>query len=150
MLRTVGFLLGAGILLGQPIAASADMRELDRSAVFGSEALWARPLQDRELAEMRGGFGGLLFSVFFNGSIENTATGSGLVETAIPDGMAVSVGENTAQIVGGLGNFGNASGVFQFTSVEGSMNVINNTMTINVAVVNDPANELANFLSSGL
>lgn len=150
MLKLVGVLLGAGMLLGQPIAASADIREPDRSVVFGSEAVWARPMEDHELADMRGGFGGLLFSVFFNGSIENTATGSGLTETTIPEGMTLSVSENTAQIVGGLGNFGNANGVFQFTSVEGSMNVVNNTMTINVAIMDDPANQLGNFLSSGL
>ena len=106
----------------------------------------AELVPDAHLAELRGGVGGVKFSVYFAGEMDR-ATSNG----SIPEGMTVDTSQNdSVQITSGLGNFGGANGVFQLTEVNGSMNVINNTMVVNVAIVNDPGRiDMASLFPAG-
>jgi hypothetical protein len=46
----------------------------------------------------------------------------------------IALSPSQVQIVGGVGNLAGANGIFQFTSIVGDMNVVNNNVIINVAV----------------
>lgn len=126
-------LAGATSLPGDPPAVE--------DVAFGQDVAWAAPLEDEALSEMRGA-AGLMFSVFFTSELEFNQPASA------PEGLAVTQpADNMVQITGGLGNFGGANGIFQFTNVEGSMNVVNNSMVINVAIVNSSTPNLSTLFS---
>jgi hypothetical protein len=87
-------------------------------------------MKDSEMADVRGGMGGMSFSVFFTGSV---------TDLTVDPGTAPSVGDVTVstgqvQVSNFIASTGNINGVFQFTSVNGNMNVVNNHMTIQIAV----------------
>lgn len=107
------------------------------SAFDGSPQFEA--MADSDMAQARGGYRGVSFGVYFNGSVSaNGATGD------LPDGMSVTqTGDNRVQLQAALGDLGGAAGLFQFTNVVGDMNVVNNSIVINVMVVPDLPSDVA-------
>jgi hypothetical protein len=102
---------------------------------------WAIPVGDEELAGMRGGFGGLAFSVAFTGSIENVcdvqgslAASPGATHQAAPPSFTTAGGQVNIQT--SIGDFQGAGGIFQITQVPGSFNVVNNNLFVQIAIVN--------------
>ena len=101
---------------------------------------WATPVSDGELAQMRGGIGGLAFSVAFTGSIDNLGNLQGFlaVDPAATQAPAptFTVADGQVNIQTSIGNFQGASGIFQITQVPGSFNVVNNNLFVQIAIVN--------------
>lgn len=118
----------------------ADLAHADTgmSAAFDTGASF-ETLGDNEMAEARGGYRGLSFGVYFNGSVSSSGnTGE------LPAGMSVTQsGNNQVQLQAALGDLGGASGLFQFTNVVGDMNVVNNSIVINVMIVPDLPSDVA-------
>jgi hypothetical protein len=153
MNRYIGAFLLAGLI---GTAQNAVAEEKGNLHLFPSLA-WATQLPDEQLADRRGGFGTVAFSVAFAGMVDNlgnlqgflnvnpgngTALGSPTVTTD-PTGTQATV---TAQLGGPLGN-----GIFQLTQVPGSFNVVNNTLVVQIALITVaspgqiPANPLSLF-----
>lgn len=100
-------------------------------------AAWAKPLSDSEMGDLRGGFDGLAFSVFFTGSIDslgNTSTTSGTGTTGAPP-PDVTVSDGTVRISSLVGNFQGANGIFQIAQVPGNFNIVNNNLFVQVALI---------------
>ena len=104
-------------------------------------ASWATPVSDRELGTMRGGFGGLAFSVAFTGTVDNVgnvqgflAVDPGATQAAPPPTFSNSDGQ--VHIQTSIGDFQGFSGILNVVQVPGSMNVVNNNLFIQIAVVN--------------
>jgi hypothetical protein len=86
-------------------------------------------MSDSDLAHQRGGFDGVAFGIFLSGTLNQPTT------SVLPAGMTVtSLSPSQVQIVGGVGNLAGANGIFQFTSIVGDMNIVNNNIIVNVAV----------------
>jgi hypothetical protein len=91
------------------------------------------------MAAARGGYRGVSFGVYFNGSVSSMG-GTG----ELPAGMSVTQdGDNRVQLQAALGDLGGANGLFQFTSVVGDMNIVNNSIVINIMVVPDLPSDVA-------
>jgi len=152
MNRYIGAFLLAGLI---GTAQNAVAEEKGNLHLFPSLA-WATQLPDEQLADRRGGFGGLAFSVAFStvdsfGTLQGSLTvnpGNGTIlgsptVTTDPTGTQATV---TAQLGGPLGN-----GIFQLTQVPGSFNVVNNTLVVQIALITVaspgqiPANPLSLF-----
>jgi hypothetical protein len=83
-----------------------------------------------DMSSQRGGFDGIAFGIFLNGTVTTLATNQ------LPAGVtAEQTGPSQIQIVGAVGSLGNATGIFQFVNVVGNSNVINNNVIINIAVL---------------
>ena len=103
-------------------------------------------IADDDLGDMRGGFGGIAFSVIFGGSIANTAA-----DSSLPNGLEVAQSDNNrVAITGALGSFAGANGAFQLTNIEGDNNVVNQSLTINVAIINGAAPDALSSLTAAL
>ena len=112
-----------------------DQRECEKASIA-----------DGELNDMRGGFGGIAFSVIFGGSIANTAA-----DSSLPNGLEVAQSDNNRiAITGALGSFAGANGAFQLTNIEGDNNVVNQSLTINVAIINGAAPDALSSLTAAL
>ena len=105
-------------------------------------ASWATPMTDEELGELRGGFAGLAFSVFFSGTFDSLGNATGTLEVdttgtfgTAPDPVVTVTGE-AVQISTVIGDFQGASGIFMINSVPGSFNVVTSTMYIQIAIIN--------------
>jgi hypothetical protein len=108
-----------------PAQAAASSR---MAAAFADGADFT-PMSDSDLARQRGGFDGVAFGIFLSGTLNQPTT------SALPAGVTVTTtSPSQVQIVGGVGNLAGANGIFQFTSIVGNMNVVNNNVIINVAV----------------
>ncbi len=100
---------------------------------------WAQPLSDREMGELRGGFDGIAFSIFFTGTVDslgNSSISGGTTTggSVPPPSVTTSNGNVTISTV--VGNFQGANGIFQIAQVPGSFNVVNNNLFIQVALIN--------------
>jgi hypothetical protein len=123
-------------------AAPASANDLLSQAFGGSAAF--EPVADEALADMRGGYRGIAFNLLVNGSLNNL----GNVETDIPEGVDVqNIDPSNVTLSIGLATLPNANGFLQFAEVNGNNNIVNNTMTLNVVIVEggtaDPASVLA-------
>ncbi|MFI4975127.1 MAG: hypothetical protein ACHP84_11360 [Caulobacterales bacterium] len=87
-----------------------------------------KPMDNKEMGEARGGFDGVAFGIFLNGTITQQ------VPPTLPPGITVTTTPNSIQVIGAFGNFAGANGIFQLTNVNGNFNVINNNIIINVIV----------------
>ena len=131
----------SGVLLAGLIAVTPAMA-MERGTLGKAPGTsWATPVSDRELGNMRGGFGGLAFSVAFTGTVDNVgnvqgflAVDPGATQSAPPPTFSTSGGQVNIQT--SIGDFQGASGIFQITQVPGSFNVVNNNLFIQIAVVN--------------
>jgi hypothetical protein len=130
----IGFLVAASPLLPITLAHA----DVDLASAFDGGTSF-ESLGDTEMAEARGGYRGVSFGVYFNGSVSSTGnTGE------LPPGMSVSQdGDNRVQLQAALGDLGGANGLFQFTNVVGDMNVVNNSIVINIMVVPDLPSDVA-------
>ena len=99
-------------------------------AFAGGDTASFKQMSSDDMATQRGGFDGVAFGIFINGDITSTPT-----QTLPPGVTATITGPDQLQIIGGVGTFGNASGIFQFVNVVGNSNVINNNVIINVTVL---------------
>jgi hypothetical protein len=98
---------------------------------------WAKAIPDSQLKKMRGGFNGLAFSAYMTAFVEN-ANGdlSGSVsETPTPQ-ITTNTQNGQVSISTAVGFTGNLSGVFNVVQVPGSYNVVNSTLTVNIAIIN--------------
>jgi hypothetical protein len=110
----------------------------DLNAAFDNGARF-ETVNDGEMANARGGYRGVSFGVYFTGSVS-----SGGNTGELPAGMSVTQdGDNRVQLQAALGDLGGASGLFQFTNVVGDMNVVNNSIVINIMVVPDLPSDVA-------
>jgi len=141
MSRKVAWFLGIALLSAATVPASAGELEANSLATLTQMAAWAKPLNDQEMGELRGGFGGVAFNVVFGGTIEHLAdpgTGANGVNGA-PD-PTVTQSNGMVNIQTAVGNFNGASGVFQIANLDHSnFNVINQNLFVQVAII-DVAN----------
>jgi len=133
MMRQAAIPISAAIFMSLSPAAHAGLLNKQGGTMgLAPDAAWAVPMKDSEMAKLRGGMGGLSFSVFFTGSVTDLTTPpSTNLPTTVGD---VTVSSGTVDVSGFVANTGTLNGVFQFTNVNGDMNVVNNHMTIQIAV----------------
>lgn len=126
---------------------------------LGLDASWATPMTDGELGELRGGFAGLAFSVFFSGTFDSLGNATGTLDvdtTGTFDEPApeVTVTDTNVLITAVVGEFQGASGIFLINQVPGSFNVVNLNMFIQISIINvlngADAPSLQSLLSSGI
>jgi hypothetical protein len=141
MVRLLGGVALAGAMLAGT-AARADDFDL-MAAAFDTAAMdtsHVRSIDDSEMGDLRGGFRTLAFGLAF--FVDATRVDPNASD--LPPGTVITQtdGPNTVQIsaqFGGSFGFTNSNGVLQLTAVNGNNNVINNTVAINIAVLDDPA-----------
>jgi hypothetical protein len=148
-MRLAGVLLLLGLLyyVCPALAGDGNLEKAPADA-------WATPLADAEMEDMRGGFSGLAFNVFFTGFFDNlgntagnlTVNDGGATTPAPPPNFSVQDGQ--ARISTVIGNFGGANGIFQIAQVPGSFNVVHNNLFVQIAVVNVLAGATAPGLSN--
>jgi hypothetical protein len=100
-------------------------------------------LPDDQISDVRGGFGGLDFSMFFSGHVDTLGQVEGQL-LAGSNGVAVpepvfGISDGQVNIQTHIGDFQGASGIFQIAQVPGNFNVVNQNMFIQINLVN-PAN----------
>ncbi len=98
-------------------------------AVFGNERSGVERMTDQQLANARGGFGGISFSLTGYGNISSLTGG-------LPEGVQIS--SQSADLVSlnvGLNSLPNTGGFIQFASIVGNNNVINHTLNLNVYIL---------------
>lgn len=137
-------------MLAATVAGGARAGDMDRNGVAGGggtlalapeTAAWAEPLKETEMADLRGGFNGLAFSISLSGLVDGGGSavalgGSGTFgDTSFqfaPD-FGPSGGQVTLQTFVGdsLNGF---SGIFQAANVIGDGVVIDQTLTMNLNV----------------
>jgi hypothetical protein len=126
----MAILLFAGIFVSLSTFAYAGDMKSRGTMDLAPDGAWAVAMKDKEMADVRGGMGGMSFSVFFTGSVTDLTTTPG----GAPDVGDVTVSTGQVQVSNFIASTGSINGVFQFTSVNGSMNVVNNHMTIQIAI----------------
>jgi len=143
---------GSGWAVAPPVAADAPLPRASKTL----EELRRQfaSVRDDELKGLRGGFAGLAFSVFFNGTVDSLGTQNGTLDVNVnAPAPTVTTTDTQVQIQTVIGNFQGASGIFQIASVPGNFNVVNNNLFVQLAIfevmnANDiPA--LQSLLSSG-
>ena len=148
-MRIAGVLLLIGLLCCVSPAMAGD-GNLEKAPAD----TWATPLSDAELENVRGGFSGLAFNVFFTGFFDNlgntagnlTVNDGGATTPAPPPNFSVQDGQVRISTV--IGNFGGANGIFQIAQVPGSFNVVHNNLFVQIAVINVLGNATVPNLSN--
>jgi hypothetical protein len=129
MRQKVGIVLLLGFLLCVPLVAAAggNLRLLP-------SASWAKPLSDTELDGMRGGIGGLAFSVFFTGFVDRLGNVEGQLINGVPASPPnINVAPNGDVMVQTvIGGFAGATGIFQIAQVPGDFNIVHNNLFIQI------------------
>lgn len=100
---------------------------------------WAEAIPEKKLGNVRGGFRGLAFSAFMTAFVENqngNLSGSTGGTTPGPSTVNTDVQNGQVSISAAVGFTGNLSGVFNVVQVPGSYNVVNSTLSVQVAVIN--------------
>lgn len=118
----------------------------------GSGGKLGAKLTDRELNQIRGGYSGFYFGVYFSGYWDTLGNMQG---SLVYDGNVTNTSNslptlggsdvqasNGATIQAYVGDFGGASGIFQISQSPGSYNLIQNTMVVEITIIN-VANESA-------
>lgn len=140
MLRKLMLLFGMALPLAVSAPAFAGEVTAKAPGVLADLAAWAKPLSDKEMGNLRGGFDGFAFNVIMSGTIaqlDPTTT----TTSALPPNVTVSDG--LVNIQSAIGSFNGASGVFQLANLENSsFNVINQNMFVQIAII-DVANTAA-------
>jgi hypothetical protein len=117
-------LLGAVLPLGSASAGTLQ---------FMPTGEWAQKLAESEMSELRGAGFGIAFDISITGSIESLAEFENLLPTTLPEGFGISVSNGTASITTVIGGI-NGNGIFIFNQIPGSLNVVNTTVVINIAI----------------
>jgi hypothetical protein len=119
------------------------------------------PIEEKNMEDMRGGYLGVNFSVLFegfwdtlgnfsaslitNGGTGSGSTGTGSSGTTIPPS---SLPPNTAvKIEASIGDLGGGKGIFQITQVPGSGNIVNNTLLVNIQIIQVLGNTLPSTMN---
>jgi hypothetical protein len=141
------FVLAVLVLLamvGPAVAGQGTLYTADLAA-FGP------PLAEEALAQIRGGFQGMAFSVFFSTFVANTTSdlaGFLAVNTSTPPAPGGVGGTDTTVTNGGVQvrvaaivgtAFQGASGIFQITQVPGNNNIVIPTLNIQIVLINVPS-----------
>lgn len=146
-MRKFGYSL-ASVLAALSVAPAGamDAKPNGNMDLMPYDVAWAVPVDDSELREMRGGFNGIAFSFWVQGSIEDltTQTTTNPATTAVSPVTDVTATDLSFTSVNGdlqlgtviSGNFQGASGIFQIASVPGSNVSVTNSLTMQVTVVN--------------
>lgn len=136
--RFTAFIVGTSLIAAAILPPTWALASSDLASAFDDGAQF-EIMADSDMAEARGGYRGVSFGVYFNGSVSSTGnTGE------LPAGMSVTHdGDNRVQLQAALGDLGGANGLFQFTNVVGDMNVVNNSIVINVVIVPDLPSDVA-------
>lgn len=142
--RVEAIMKKTGMLLLSAIAGIAAVASSPAFAQSGNLsamplAAWAQPLSDGEMGELRGGFDGIAFSVFFTGTVDslgNSSISSGTTTGGTVPPPSVTTSNGNVSISTVVGNFQGANGIFQIAQVPGSFNVVNNNLFIQVALIN--------------
>ena len=121
----------------------------------------AKSIPDAELGNMRGkGFGGIAVRILFDAFVDSQGNVNSNLE--VEDGNAdaspsVSTenGSGDVKLLAQIGDFNDASGIFQITQVPGSGNDVTNNLFIQIAIINvlsgtDPVNVSVPALTGGL
>jgi hypothetical protein len=139
----VALLLAIGVS-ALPLRAGAGNGTLD----LAPEADWAVPISDSEMAEMRGGLGGLAFNIAFTGYIDDLGNVDGNFQFG-PEGV-VPVGppdfdfsNGDALISTQIGDFQGFEGIAQIQLVPGNFNFVQQNLFVQVVVVNGAADGLS-------
>ena len=142
MSRKLAWFLGLAFLSVAAAPAGAGDLETKSLVTLAQMASWAKPLNDQEMGELRGGFAGLAFNVVMSGTIEHLADpGTGANGVAGAPDPTVSQSDGMVNIETAVGNFNGAQGVFQLANLDHSnFNVINQNMFVQIAII-DVANQ---------
>lgn len=120
-----------------------------------------KPIPDTELGDMRGkGFGGIAVRILFEAFVDSQGNvNSNLeVEDGNPNGtpsIFTGTGTGDVKILAQIGDFNDASGIFQIIQVPGSGNNVTNNLYIQIAIINvlsgaDPVGVSIPALTGGL
>lgn len=96
---------------------------------FSGDSTDVRPMSEAELDENRGGYGGIYFSLYGFGDISQLSGG-------LPEGVELnSMSPDLVSMNLGLATLPNTGGFIQFANVVGNNNVVNNTLLLNVYIL---------------
>ncbi len=130
--RLVPVLVAGGAWLGAPSMGHAGTDLL--SSAFNTDMLGGssvEAIRDDDMQELRGGyrqavaFGVLMYTDV--GQLTGDSAGSDL-----PNNFNVSYGADSVSVLTSVGGLNGANGVFQFATVNGDMNVVNQNLTVNI------------------
>ena len=147
MKRIASYVALSSALTALPGAATAGSLELVSQDLM--QEIGAVAMADERLSDMRGGYMGIAFSVFFSGSYDRMSAPnvSGQAPQAAPP-PNVNVGtDGQVRVSTIVGSFQGASGIFQIAQVPGNYNIVNNNLFVQVALVNLVGAELPNMAS---
>jgi hypothetical protein len=135
----------ACVTLATTCPAVAGESDSPGEVVMAGIRAWAQELPNHEMAELRGA-GGIFFRMRVDASILPGNDGDMVrdvgAQNDLPAGLNpnVTITDNVAEITMGIGNLPQGfSGIFQNISVPGNFNVVNNTMLMQVVIVQDAA-----------
>ena len=125
----------------------------DRLEIDGK--MLGKAINEKEMEEMRGGYMGFSFTVIFKGWWDSLGNASALLQgnsavTGSP-GAANTIPTNNlpantaVNIQATVGDMGAARGIFQITQVPGSNNLVNNTLNLNIQIIQVLGNTLSNL-----
>lgn len=133
------------LMLALWVALPATSPRAEGTLALLPDEKWATRLTDDEMAELRGGFNGFSFAVYFLGGIENMGPVQGGVAID-PAGVTPAPGPlidpNGNSISTQIGSFQGFSGIAQIAIVPGSNNFVQNNMFIQINVINGTATGL--------
>ena len=124
----------------RPLAKSNDAPTRAGAALTAQLAdASAVALPDDQISEVRGGVGGLDFSMFFSGHVDSLGQAEGQL-LAGSNGVAIpeptfGISDGQVNIQTHIGEFQGASGIFQIAQVPGNFNVVNQNMFIQINLV---------------
>lgn len=136
----------AAVQSPQSSATRPPAKSNDAPARAGAAALNAQladasavALADDQISEVRGGVGGLDFSMFFSGHVDSLGQAEGQL-LAGSNGVAVpeptfGISDGQVNIQTHIGDFQGATGIFQIAQVPGNFNVVNQNMFIQINLV---------------
>ena len=147
----MGFLL---VFIVSPAPAAAGGGTLGMTP----STAWSMLLSDTDLENIRGGFFGMAFSVFFQGFFDNLGNAAGRLNfsavapvntggTTGPPAPVVGVGNDQVRLFAGVGNLNGVSGILQINQVPGSNNVVHNNLFVQIAIINVQNNASLSNLS---
>ncbi|MEE4205262.1 MAG: hypothetical protein V2I39_03160 [Erythrobacter sp.] len=114
--------------------------------VFGEAGMadQGRVIEEAELADLRGGYGGVYFELFGYGNFANAGG-------TLPEG--VDIMSQSADLVSlnvGLASLPNTGGFVQFASVVGNNNIVNNNLVLNVYFLDGGVADTSNIRNGAI
>jgi len=121
----------------EPVGGTLAMANLD----------WAEPLEDSEMAEMRGGFAGYSFSLYWAGNVDSLGPSVGNFAVGNKGVAPLAPGQSLNSLIGDgaagqvffenmAGNFNNFNGAAQAMTVIGNNIIAQQQMLLNLNIIN--------------